>query len=213
MLLLGYQYNLQFQGSQKYCNADGFSCLPRPGTGEKEDDLEAGTVAFYMHQVSILLVSASQVQATTARDPNLSAVMCHLQESWPQEVSPELQPYFQHRTELGIEAGILFWGTRVVIPPSLQQQVLSELHDSHPGIVRMKGLARTCVWWSGLSGAIEQTMHNCGTCQGNRWQFPVVPLQPWPPWPCSAEAWERVHINYAGPFFGYMYLVVVDSHS
>ena len=31
-------------------------------------------------------------------------------------------------------------------------------------------------------------------------------------WPWPTAPWERVHIDFAGPFMGYMYLVVVDSH-
>ena len=34
------------------------------------------------------------------------------------------------------------WGVRVVIPPKTRGFVLKELHQSHPGIVRMKSLAR-----------------------------------------------------------------------
>ncbi len=109
-----------------------------------------------------------------------------------------------------MEAGCLLWGTRVVVPKKLQAQVLVEVHASHPGIVRMKGIARAHVWWPGLSSAIEQTAYNCESCQGDRKQPPSAPLQPWP-WPTTP--WDRVHIDFAGPFWGYMYLVVVDSHS
>ena len=74
----------------------------------------------------------------------------------------------------------------------------------------MKGLARGYVWWSGLNSAVEETVYDCDACQSNRKQPPPVPLQPWP-W--SPTPWDRVHVDYAGPFMGYMYLVVVDSHS
>ena len=81
--------------------------------------------------------------------------MRYTQEGWPSEVPEELGPYFQRRTELGIGAGCLFRGTRVIVPPLQQKEVLAELHSSHPGIVRMKkGLARSYVWWPVLSKAI-----------------------------------------------------------
>ena len=66
--------------------------------------------------------------------------------------------------------GCLFWGTRIVVPLSLQARVLAELHASHPGIVRMKGLARGHVWWPGLNAAVEKTVFNCDACQGTRRQ-------------------------------------------
>ena len=140
----------------------------------------------------------------------MSKVLHYAQGGWPKEVSKELQPYHQRRAELGIEAGCLFWGTRVIVPASMHAAVLAELHSSHPGIVRMKSVARAQVWWPCLNAAIEQTVYNCQTCQGNRKRPPHIPLNPWP-WPTAP--WERVHIDFAGPFMGYMYLVVVDSHS
>ena len=37
-----------------------------------------------------------------------------------------------------------------IIPKQLQERVLHELHTGHPGIVRMKSLARLHVWWPSL---------------------------------------------------------------
>ena len=210
ILLLGYQYDLEFRPSAEHCNADGLSRLPRPGPAAVRDGVELGTKGFNMHQIEALPLSAKQLKDATARDPQLSMVFRYTQEGWPAEVSTEMQPYYRRRAELSIEAGCLFWGTRVIVPLKLRPQVLAELHTSHPGIVRMKGLARAHVWWPGLSESIEQAVFNCDACQENRKQPPTVPLQPWP-WP--ATPWERVHVDYAGPFLEYMFLVIVDSHS
>lgn len=38
----------------------------------------------------------------------------------------------------------------------------------------------------------------------------LTPLHPWP-WP--AAPWQRIHIDFAGPFEGRMFFVVVDAHS
>ena len=37
-----------------------------------------------------------------------------------------------------------------------------------------------------------------------------VPLHPWE-WP--NRPWTRIHVEYAGPFMGKMFLVLIDSHS
>ena len=56
-----------------------------------------------------------------------------------------LKPYHLRLLELSTEAGCLLWGSRVVIPVLLQKKILEELHDVHPGICRMKALARSYV--------------------------------------------------------------------
>ena len=35
------------------------------------------------------------------------------------------------------------------VPPLRHEQVMKELHDTHPGITSMKALARSFVWWNG----------------------------------------------------------------
>ena len=37
---------------------------------------------------------------------------------------------------------------------------------------------------------------------------PKAPLHPWS-WP--ERPWERVHADYAGPFLGHMFLLLVDA--
>ena len=50
-------------------------------------------------------------------------------------------------TELMVHQGYILWGIRVVIPDKLQDRVLEKLHDGHLGVVKMKVLARSYVWW------------------------------------------------------------------
>ena len=38
----------------------------------------------------------------------------------------------------------------VVVPPLGRAPILKLLHEGHPGISRMKVLARSVVWWPGL---------------------------------------------------------------
>ena len=41
------------------------------------------------------------------------------------------------------------------MPEKGQKQMLDELHEGHPGIARMKSLARTLIWWPKLDSVIE----------------------------------------------------------
>ena len=57
---------------------------------------------------------------------------------------------------------------------------------------------------------VEREVKACGECQKHQKSPPSAPLHPWE-WPESP--WERIHIDYAGPFLGFMFLVIVDAHS
>ena len=122
----------------------------------------------------------------------------------------QLKPFFDRKLELSLQDGCLLWGSRVIIPPPGRQQILQELHNGHPGISRMKAIARGILWWPGLDKCIESCVQSCYQCQLNRPALPIVPLQPWQ-WP--SIPWSRIHIDYAGPIQGKMLLVLIDSHS
>ena len=46
--------------------------------------------------------------------------------------------------------------------------ILDELHEMHPGICRMKALARNYVWWPNIDKDIESKIHLCDSCQIHR---------------------------------------------
>ena len=109
-----------------------------------------------------------------------------------------------------MQGGCLLWGMRVIIPPSYQELILEELHSDHPGITRMKSVARSHVWWPGIESKIERVVNSCIACQFVGSSPPKSPLNPWL-WP--SRPWSRIHIDFAGPLYGRMYLVVIDAHS
>ena len=106
--------------------------------------------------------------------------------------------------------GCILWGTRVVIPPPGRQPLLKELHQAHPGVTKMKALARSYIWWPNMDTDIETLVKTCTECQESRLSPPTAPLHPWE-WPASP--WSRLHIDFAGPYLGHMFLVLVDAHS
>ena len=74
---------------------------------------------------------------------------------------------------------------------------MKELHKDHLGISKMKALARSYVWWSGIDRDLEEMAKSCSVCAAVK-QAPVIaPLYPWA-WP--SRPWQRVHIDFAGPF-------------
>ena len=73
-------------------------------------------------------------------------------------------------------------GNRVIVPPQGQAQVIAKLHEAHPGISRMKVLARGYVWWPNMDRELEDAVKKCQQCQLHQKAPAEAPLHPWE-WP------------------------------
>nr|XP_020662259.1 uncharacterized protein K02A2.6-like [Pogona vitticeps] len=122
----------------------------------------------------------------------------------------DFEPYVFRKDELSTHKGYLVWGSRVVIPKPLRQQVLLALHEAHPGIMHMKALGRSYVWWPGLDADIKAWDKHCRTCQESCPDPPQGPVQSWEP---TWSPWSRLHLDFAGPFHGQIFLILVDSYT
>ena len=100
--------------------------------------------------------------------------------------------------------------SRVVVPPQGQAAVLEELHETHPGCSKMKALTRSYIWWPKMDQEIENLVKSCSVCQESRPSPPTAPLHPWQ-W--SSQPWSRLHLDFAGPYMGHMFLVIIDTCS
>ena len=77
-------------------------------------------------------------------------------EGWLHNVQDEaLKPYYQCKDQLATNQECLLWVLRVIIPPTLQAEMLNELHATHPGVVKMKELAKSTVWWPNMRKDID----------------------------------------------------------
>ncbi|XP_046810023.1 uncharacterized protein K02A2.6-like [Lucilia cuprina] len=113
-------------------------------------------------------------------------------------------------SEFTIDGNILFKGQRIMIPSSLQDTVLKELHHTHIGTTKMKQLARRYVYWMGIDKDIEKFVRACPGCASIKSSSVKAPLHPWEE---PDNNWERIHIDYAGPYQGQYFLMVVDAKS
>ena len=145
------------------------------------------------------------------KDTVLSRVIKYLEIGWPAKVNDAaLSPFYRRQSDLSLEAGCVLWGSRVLIPTTLQPAMMKELHSSHAGAARMKKLARSYLWWPGMDEALERLSASCQKCLENRPMPPKAELHPWE-WPKSP--WHRLHIDHAGPLNGNQFLIIVDAHT
>ena len=206
IILSAFNYSIRFVPSKQNAVADALSRLPLPSTPNNED----ATYNVEERLIHSLPITHKEITHATRVDPVLSKVLEYVNRGWPKHVEDlRLRPYFNRRFELSVEQDCLLWGLRVVIPTRYQKDMLLELHTGHPGIVRMKELARSYLWWPNIDQEIELTLRNCKSCQQVKKPPAVAPLTPWL-WP--SNPWHRIHIDYAEDEIGH-YLILVDAHS
>ena len=155
LFLQGHEYKIEYKNSKSHANADALSCLPCPQEKELPD---SNPVEIYnLSQIDSLPVSANDIKRETRRDHVTSKVLDFTLHGWTENPQDErLKPYYTRRNELTVQHGCLMWGIRVIIPLKLRNKVLEEIHVGRIGIVKMKALSRSFLWWPGLDNEIEQ---------------------------------------------------------
>ncbi|XP_041961667.1 uncharacterized protein K02A2.6-like [Alosa sapidissima] len=204
--LSAYEYNIVYKPGKQNANADALSRLPVSEVGREE----AKEQVLMMDLLDDTLIDTTRIKRWTAKDVILSQVHSHVLKGWPTEVDSSVKPFYQRRMELSVRDGCVLWGARVIIPTKVREKILKLLHQTHSGMSRMKGLARSYVWWPGMDQDVEREVMSCEECQKHRKSPPAAPLHPWE-WPESP--WSRIHVDYAGPFQGEMFLLIVDAYS
>lgn len=205
--LSSYDYKVECRSTKQNANADFCSRLPLHNT---DDKLRVSAIeAFYEDQWDTLPVTAEMIRRYTRTDRLLSQVYEFTSSGWPHQVPSEFKPFFNRRMEISISNGCLLWGNRVIIPSKVRKQLLTEIHNGHLGMVRMKAVARSFVWWPGLDNQIEDTVRKCDDCQAIQ-RMPATVVHPWER---PSAPWYRIHADFLGPVDGHMFLIIVDAYS
>ena len=206
IIMNAYDYDIEYRASEKHGNADMLSRLPLKQSVPISTD-----ESLYHIQLEHLPVDTEIIKSETEKDVTLKTVIkCLQRNTWSTTDKIDYKHCYLKRQELFIQDGILLWVLRVVIPKSLQQDVLKELHYQQPDIVRMKVLSRIHAWYPGIDKDIESLVEKCVHCKMVQNESPSCENHPWA-WP--SKSMDRIHLDYFGPYFGKIYLIMVDSYS
>lgn len=102
-------------------------------------------VKAYVNMItSALLVADGKMElmrTETSRDDMLEMLCKTILDGCPnykQDCSPVIQKYWNCRAELSVVKGIMYDGSKIVIPRSLQGDILKKIHAGHLGIEKFK---------------------------------------------------------------------------
>ena len=98
-------------------------------------------------------------------DPQYQQLLTAIQHGFPSDkrrLDRTLGPYFAIRHDLWTADGIVMYGSRVVVPARLRQEVLlRELHSSHLGQDHTLCQARQVVYWPTITNGIRNVVRSC----------------------------------------------------
>ena len=164
-------------------------------------------------------LSVAQVKNATMEDATLQAAITNVKQGcWneqPHQVNMEaLKNLKRLKDELTITSdGLLLKGTKLVIPKKLQMKVVELAHQGHQGIVKTKRLIREKLWFPGIDKLVEDKIQNCLACQAStldsKAKYEPLIMSELPDGP-----WQKVDIDFCGPFpSGDYLLVAMDEYS
>uniref|UniRef100_A0A3B1K366 Gypsy retrotransposon integrase-like protein 1 n=1 Tax=Astyanax mexicanus TaxID=7994 RepID=A0A3B1K366_ASTMX len=171
------------------------------------NDLECVSMISY---VSVSDQKYAELQVRTKEE--LGPLTQIIQHGWPdhrREVPVPAQPYWDSRSQLAVLDGIVYKGLRIVVPPTMQGNMLKLIHQSHLGMVKSKQRAREVLYWPGMSAEIETIVKNCSKCAEFQNRLPRLPLKPTetPELPFEEVATDLFE------FEGKNYILLVDYYS
>lgn len=153
-----------------------------------------------------------EFQQETLCDSTLQHLLNTIVLGWPENkvsLPSCLLPYWTFRDEISHVDGLLFKGSKLIIPKSMQQKMVDIVHESHLGIVKCKSRARECMYWPGMAAQIEDKVSKCHICAEVQNSNPKEPL-------ICVELPDRPWSKIASDIFVYQqnhYLLIVDYYS
>ena len=153
-------------------------------------------------------ITMNKVKEATQDDNTLQRLIVAIKRGYiTKEDEKILAPYKKVWTELSEAKGMVLRGSKVVVPQSLQKDMVTLAHEGHQGIERSKQYLRMHGWFPKMDIAIEKEVATCMACQivvatPQREPLKVTELPQHP--------WEVITSDLHGPLPTGEYLLVVQ---
>ena len=108
------------------------------------------------------------VKQETIKDNQLQQLITVINEGWPEhrhECAVNVREFWTVKEDLSIINGIIFKREKIVLPKSLQSEMLNQIHTGHMGMEKCKERARTLFYWPHINSHIEDMVSKCAICQ------------------------------------------------
>ena len=182
MRLMRFTYTISHVPGKNLTVADTLSRAPVTSPTSEEMQFSTSVEAYVNLVLQGLPATEKrleQIQQAQKQDAVCCKLIKYCQEGWPRKnlIPGPVKPYLHVAAELTVQNDLLLRGSRIVIPVSLQPEILEKLHIAHQGIHKCRQRAQQSVWWLGLNRQLTDLIYNCRKCCKDRSQNPE-PLIP-----------------------------------
>ena len=153
----------------------------------------------------------------TSKDKELQSLKHYISTGWPSkrsQIPVFLHPYWNFRDELTVESGILMKNSKVLIPETLKQKYLKQIHQGHQGIEACRSRAREFAFSVNINSDLKEMVEKCDICQSQ--QNSTTSIQKYvsevPPHPWHTLGSDLFYLNLFRSIL-FDFLVVVDYFS
>lgn len=159
-------------------------------------------------------ITFQDIRKENESDSTFKAIKEYINGRWPdtqKDIKDEtVKSFFARKESLSLVQDCIMFMNRVVVPQKFRRSILNSIHNGHPGMERMKSIARSYVYWPGIDEEINDYVRRCNSCASVAKSPPKTLLSSWEQ---PERAWQRLHIDYAGPMDDYFFLIIVDAYS
>ena len=148
-----------------------------------------------------------EISVKQREDPICKKLQEYCEEGWPDVTKPpsSMRAYWSSKGEISLVPGLLLKVSQLIIPSTMQLEILEIIHEGHQGIVKCRRRVKESVWWPGVSKQIADMVTNCRKCIKHR----VPAREPMIPSAVPEGPWKTLGTDLFY-FKGRTYLLVVD---
>ena len=146
-----------------------------------DNAIRASISASYASDQDLKAITWDRIVAAAAVDEECCTLSRTISEGFPEnrhDVPLLIRNFWAMRNDLYQLDGVPINGNKILIPRSLQAEVLESLHAAHQGVTGMQAHARQRLFWPGLDASLRLTRSQCKPCNEMAKSQPRQPLAP-----------------------------------
>jgi hypothetical protein len=102
------------------------------------------------------------------QDEDYKTIMKCIRSGWEGDLTEEVKRAKVNAHSLNIVDNLVLMNSRLYVPLSMRQDILSKLHAGHQGIVKTSRRGRESVWLPSMNREIKEMVSSCNMCIKNQ---------------------------------------------